>query len=349
MNQNLRIGIVGAGANTRARHIPGFREIEGVEIAAVCNRTKESSERVAKEFNIPKVFDDWNVLVKDPNIDAIMIGTWPNTHCEITVAALNAGKHVLTEARMARNLAEAKQMVAAANAHPELVAQVVPSPFGLQFNSYVKDLISKNFLGNLREVVVIGSNNLFRDFSKELHWRQNAEISGNNILAMGILHETAARWMPPTTRVFAQTTTFETTCPAPEGESGNADVTVPDSVQIVTQLEGGARGVYHLSGIDMFGPGHQIHLYGDLGTIKLKIDPTERLFTGRIGSDELKEITLPTEKLEGWRVEEEFINAIRGNEKIQLTDFNTALNYMQFTEAVHNSANTDLPVSLPLT
>lgn len=47
--------------------------------------------------------DDWTELIKDPSIDAIVIGTWPNMHKPITIAALNAGKHVLTEARMVSN------------------------------------------------------------------------------------------------------------------------------------------------------------------------------------------------------------------------------------------------------
>ena len=52
----------------------------------------------------------------DPDIDAIVIGTWPYLHCPITLAALEAGKHVLTEARMSMNAAEAHRMLAAAAA-----------------------------------------------------------------------------------------------------------------------------------------------------------------------------------------------------------------------------------------
>jgi len=98
MNQ-VRIGIVGLGRNTRDRHVPGFRAIEGVEIVSVCNRTPESARRAAEEFAIPKTFDSWEALVRDNDIDAVMIGTWPYVHCPITLAALEHRKHVLTEAR----------------------------------------------------------------------------------------------------------------------------------------------------------------------------------------------------------------------------------------------------------
>src|SRR5438477_559713 len=101
----LKVGIIGAGANTKSRHIPGLRAVPDVEIVAVCNRRPESTREAAREFGIPRTFDNWQDLVGDPAIDAVVIGTWPYLHEPITLAALAAGKHVLTEARMARNAA----------------------------------------------------------------------------------------------------------------------------------------------------------------------------------------------------------------------------------------------------
>lgn len=343
----IRIGIVGAGANTRLRHIPGFRAIDGVEILGVVNRTPESSGRAAQELEIPKTYPNWQALVDDPDIDAVMIGTWPNLHCDVTCAALDAGKHVLTEARMARNAAEAHRMQHAAEEHSHLIKQIVPSPFGLVQHDYVRGLIDDGFLGELRELVVIGANDQFRDTSQPLHWRQDAEISGTNVLAMGILHEAALRWIPSPTRVLAQTAIFEPERPASNG-SGTATVTVPDSVQVLTQLAGGARGIYHLSGIARFGPGLQIHLYGSNGTIKLEVAPNERLLMGRAGDSELTEAEIPDEQRGGWRVEAEFIGGIRGEENIRFTNFATGVKYMEFTEAVQRSAETNQPVDLPL-
>src|SRR5438093_1632277 len=131
-DQRLRIGLIGAGGNMRLRHIPGLRALAGVEIAAVCNRRPESTQAAAREFGIPHTFSRWEDLAADPTLDALVIGTWPNLHCPITLAALDAGKHVLTEARMSLNAAEARTMLAAARRHPRLVCQIVPSPFGLK-------------------------------------------------------------------------------------------------------------------------------------------------------------------------------------------------------------------------
>ena len=342
---NIRIGIVGAGANTELRHIPGFREIDGVEIVGVVNRSAESTQRSAATHEIPKTYESWEQLVSDPDIDAVMIGTWPNMHEPITCAALNNGKHVLCEARMARNLAEARSMHETSQQRPDLITQIVPSPFGFTEQPTMLELIADGYLGQLREVVVIGANNLFTDASKPLHWRQDKSISGLNILAMGILHEAVSRYVPATTRVFAQSGLFGAT---QTSDAGEVAATVPDSVQIVTELEGGARGLYHLSGAIHHGPGLQLHLYGSDGTIKLEVTPESQLLIGKASDESLTRVEIPEEKRGGWRVEAEFIGAIRGEEKVQLTSFEKGLAYMEFTEAVDLSSRSGAAVDLPL-
>ncbi len=127
----IRIGIVGAGQITRTRHIPGFRGIPGVRIVAVCNRRRETATRFAREFDIPKVYGNWEDLVADPEVDAVVIGAWPYLHCPVTLAAFDHGKHVLTQARMALNAREAQRMHDRALESPRLTAMIVPSPYGL--------------------------------------------------------------------------------------------------------------------------------------------------------------------------------------------------------------------------
>ncbi|MDP6495503.1 MAG: Gfo/Idh/MocA family oxidoreductase, partial [Dehalococcoidia bacterium] len=147
--QKVRVGMVGAGTNSRARHIPGFQVLEGVEVIGVANRSRESSQRVADEFGISHVFENWHELVQSPDIDAVCIGTWPYMHCPITLSALNAGKHVLTEARMAMDASEARAMLQASRRNPQLVAQVVPSPFTLKVDRTIQDMIGSGYLGSL--------------------------------------------------------------------------------------------------------------------------------------------------------------------------------------------------------
>src|SRR5204862_104534 len=129
-------------------------------------------------------------------------------HCPITLAALAAGKHVLTEARLAMTAAEAHRMLAAARAQPRLVAQVVPSPFGLTADAVVREQIASGYLGALREVLVVHRGAALADAQAPLSWRQDAGLSGVNMLTLGILHETLLRWVAPPVRVLAQAHAF---------------------------------------------------------------------------------------------------------------------------------------------
>src|SRR5438552_3123731 len=141
--QTIRVGVVGAGTNTVTMHIPNLQAIPGVTIVSVCNRSRESSARVAERFGIPTIYNDWQELVAAPDTDAIVIGTWPYLHCRATLAALAAGKHVLCETRMAMDLQEALAMRDAARARPQLVAQVVPAPHTLAVDATMQRLIGE--------------------------------------------------------------------------------------------------------------------------------------------------------------------------------------------------------------
>src|SRR5262245_6324691 len=147
--KKIRVGLIGAGGNTKAFHIPGLKKQEGVEIVAVANRTRESSQRVADEFSIPKVHEHWQALLEDPGVDAVCIGTWPYMHAPLTIASLEAGKHVLCEARMAMDHDEARTMLAASLRHPGLTAQIVPAPHTLAFDRTIVEMIAGGVLGEM--------------------------------------------------------------------------------------------------------------------------------------------------------------------------------------------------------
>jgi predicted dehydrogenase len=347
----LRIGLIGAGANTRSRHIPGLKAIENVEIVAVCNRRPGSTAAAAREFGIAKTYEHWQDLVADPDIDAVVIGTWPYLHCPITLAALEAGKHVLTEARLSLNAAEAHQMLAASRKYSNLVTQVVPSPFGLKGHDVMAELLGGGYLGELREVFTYARNNALADPAAPLSWRQDVALSGFNMLTLGIVHETLLRWAPPPVRVLAQVHAFIPTRIDPE--SGvRRPVGTPDSVQVLAILENGARAVYHFSGVTPFGQGMGIWLYGTEGVLHYDLthDRIQGAHqTGKPSSAQtLEEIPIAPSKARSWRVEADFVDAIRRQTPIQFTDFATGVAYMEFTEAVARSAQRGEAVELPL-
>src|SRR5262245_24447217 len=182
----VRVGFVGAGNNTRQRHIPGFRAIEGIELVAVANRTPASGDAVKRQFDIARVYAAWRRLVQADDIDAVCIGTWPNMHCAITEAALEHGKHVLCEARMAMNTAEGRRMLDAARRAPHLITQLVPSPFTLEVDATIEALLAEGYAGDVLAVEIQAAQSQFVDPAAPLHWRQDASLSGLNVLSMGI-------------------------------------------------------------------------------------------------------------------------------------------------------------------
>ena len=132
-------------------------------------------------------------------------------------------------------------------------------------------------------------------------------------------------------------------------ETGKQEpVGTPDSVQVITELPCGARGIYHMSGVIHHGPGPQIHLYGSQGTLKYMMAPDDKLYFGAASDSQMKEVTVSEDLAVSWRVEEEFINAINGVEPITRTPFDVGVHYMEFTEAVTRSWQTGQEISLPL-
>src|SRR3954467_12599516 len=109
MNKTIGIGIIGAGF-ARTTQIPGFKNCEGARVIAIASARRQHAEEVAREFSIPHVEDDWRGVVARDDIDLVSIVTPGVTHHEMTLAAIDAGKHVLCEKPMAMNADEAREM-----------------------------------------------------------------------------------------------------------------------------------------------------------------------------------------------------------------------------------------------
>jgi predicted dehydrogenase len=339
-HSTTRIGIVGAGANTKLRHIPGLQAIDGVKIVSVANRRRESAEQVAAEFGIPQVYDDWTRLVAARDIDAVVIGTWPYLHCPVTLAALDAGKHVLCEARMAMNALEARTMRDAARAHPQSVAQLVPAPMTLRVDATVKRLLDERYLGDLLALHVRAGGQ-FLDREAPLHWRQDERLSGLNVMSLGIWYEIVMRWVGPATRVTAMGKTFAS---ERYDEAGKRhQVVIPDHLEVLAELECGAQASFQISSVTGLDDWQGVRIFGTQGTLHVLDDA---LYGGRKGDSRLQSIDIPLHEAGRWRVEEEFIGAIRGLEKVRLTTFDDGLRYMEFTAAVAESVKTGAAITI---
>jgi len=344
MTTSLTLGFIGAGAIARSNHLPNLARIESAKVLAVANRSRQSSQAIAKEFNIPDVMDDWRDLIARPDLDAVFIGTWPYMHKEMSIAALNAGKHVFCQARMAMNLAEARQMLAAAKAPPPLVNLICPPPHRMPFEPYVKHLLASGELGPLTAVELRSVGNSNRDPTK-IHWRERAEFSGNQILALGIFAETLNAWVGPCETLSAQ---LSTPIPNKTDEAGKTvPIQIPQVVSITGKLKSGALISEYHTGLaaDTSTPANELLLFGLNGTLRYRFGDTIEF--AKAGQP-LAPATVPDSLRRSWHVEEDFINAVhlaKAGRPWQVSpDFAESLLYMQKIEAVHLSAKTGASV-----
>ncbi|HSW43271.1 MAG TPA: Gfo/Idh/MocA family oxidoreductase [Patescibacteria group bacterium] len=339
MTERIGIGLVGAGGIARARHAPGFRALPDVEIVAVANRTPDSTARAAAELAIPRAHDSWQALVADPDVDAVVVATWPNLHAPIALAALDAGKHVLVEGRMAMDATEAAAMHAASEAHPSLAAMVVPAPFGFA-DATIRRLLAAGAVGELRTVRVSWSGGIAQTGRDQ--WRRERRHSGNNMMTVGILYESVARWLGHATEVSASLRNFAPTQAGPDGRPIPADV--PDAAAVIAGFPGGVVATFAVAAYGRPDPVNGATLVGTDGVLRVDLAGS-RLEIAPVGAA-FEEVQVPDGERWTWRVEADFVAAIREGEPVRLTDFATGVCYMQFTDAVHEAEATGRRVTL---
>jgi predicted dehydrogenase len=330
-NQKLRIGIVGAGNIVRTRHLPGLKKHPDVEIVAVSNSTYESSEKFCGE-NVPGAtpIKDWAELVALPDIDIVWIGTPPYMHSAVTISALEAGKHVFCQARMSMDLAEAEEMLATSKRYPELVTMLCPPPYGLRGDLMVKKILAENYIGRPHHVRLQSFTSNYLDSGAAAHWRQKIEISGLNILTLGIYVEVLHRWLGDITGVFAR---GKIIYPVREGY----EVIIPDLLTVLCSFENGAEGVLEFSSINALPQGDRLEIYGSAGTMIYDFS-SDVVQAGRLGDRALHVVDLPSE-LEGeWRVEEDFLAAVKSKGRVRPhPNFEDGLRYMRVVQGVADS------------
>lgn len=119
--KTIRVAVIGVGAIAQVSHIPALRRLAGVEVAALVDPDEEKAQRVAQRYGIPRVSDNVEPLLEDEALDAIVVCTPNHLHAPISIAALEAGKHVLCERPMARNGTEAERMAQTARKEKRLL------------------------------------------------------------------------------------------------------------------------------------------------------------------------------------------------------------------------------------
>src|SRR5581483_421516 len=172
----------------------------------------ESGEVVAERFGIGRVETDWRRITEASDIDAVFVGTPPSVHREIVLAALDVGKHVLCQTRIATSAEEARVMRSAADRARErgVRSMLVPPAPWYRGSRLIEHLMQTGFIGKLRQVIGFNTNASFADPSTPLSGGRNdlALYGKFNAMQLGLSYDVMRRWTGNATSVVAQRDSF---------------------------------------------------------------------------------------------------------------------------------------------
>jgi predicted dehydrogenase len=260
-------------------------------MAVICGRDAEQVQAAAARLGWAESMTDWRALIARDDIDVIDICTPGDSHAEIALAALAAGKHVLCEKPLANTVEEARTMVAAAAAAR---ANGVRSMVGFNYRrvpavAYMRELIATGRLGTIRHVRAVYLQDWIVDPSFPLVWRLQKEKAGS-----GALGDIGAHIIDLTQYVTGQTLvgvsglteTFVKERPLPSASSGLSasgssamgPVTVDDAAVFMGRLESGALATYEAT---RFATGRKnglrVEVNGSLGSVAFDLERLNEL------------------------------------------------------------------------
>jgi predicted dehydrogenase len=297
----IGVGLVGYKFMGRAhsnayRQLPRFFDVDPVpRMVAVCGRDEAGVKEAAEKLGYEGYELDYRKLVQRDDIGLVDVATTGNTHRDIAIAALEAGKHVLCEKPLANTLDEAAEMVVAARAaqakNPGLIAMVNFNYRRVPAIAFAKQLIEEGKIGEVRHWRGTYLQDWILDPQFPLVWRMKKELAGSGALGDIAAHslDLAQYLIGPVTDVVGTLNTFIKQRPVEEASSGGAglsaaagqemgDVTVDDSTTFLAKFASGATGTFEATRL---APGRRnyntFEINGSLGSIKFELEKMNEL------------------------------------------------------------------------
>ncbi|WP_433726092.1 Gfo/Idh/MocA family protein [Actinoplanes sp. CA-051413] len=285
----LRVGMVGY-AFMGAAHSQAWRTVNhafdlplSARMSVVCGRDEDKVAAAAAKLGWEGHATDWRAVVERDDIDLVDICTPGDTHREIALAALAAGKHVLCEKPLANSVAEAREMAAAA---AQAQTRGVRAMCAFNYRrvpavALMRQLVAAGRIGTIRHVRAVYLQDWIVDPEFPLVWRLRKDVAGSGALGdigAHIVDLTQYVTGQSITGVSALTETFVKERPLPtaaaglsaegNGSSGRGQVTVDDAALFLARLDGGAVATYEAT---RFATGRKnglrVELNGSLGSL----------------------------------------------------------------------------------
>jgi predicted dehydrogenase len=272
MSRKIQVGVVGIGTIVDFLHLPALQRHPQATVVAVCGRTREHTDQIAKKYNIPKVFTDYQAMIQQGGLDAIVVATPDDLHYEIAMQALDAGLHVFCEKPLALTERQAWEMYQKAE-QVGVKHMVMFTYRGMPFFQYVHDLMLQNYLGRCFhcEFRYLMDFLVSEGSSKEYRWRVDPKRANGIVADLGSHMIDLARWLVgDIRRVSAQLGSF-IDYPGPNGECIDPTNTL---ATLLIEFSNGAQGMIHASGVAHVVDRQMVqlvNLYGEEGSLEIDV------------------------------------------------------------------------------
>ena len=299
--RTLRIAIIGTGRWAKLVHAPGVKSHPRAELVAVCSRTRENVEDMAREFDVPNAITDYRDVIAMDGLDGIVVCTTVLSHRDICMAAIERGLHVFCEKPLGMDLAETRVLTQAAEGAGVKNMVAFTTRF-VPHAKYVKQLLDQGHVGrpylmNLSKMAGYAGDNA------PMRWRYERRLAGAGVLAdLGSHAIDLAMWyFGPIKSVCATLPQFVPTRAHPEtGAACPCDV--DDAAALLVEFDSGVQGVLHISWVAHKGRSQTLSICGSEGTLVLdsNVDGWEIDLVGsRAGEQALRPVEVPAELMAG--------------------------------------------------
>lgn len=178
---SIDVGVVGTGAIAQRLHIPEYGSHDQARLTAICDVEEEKAAAVADQYDVPNYYTDYQVMLEEGDLDAISVCLPNHLHRDVVVAALERDVAVLCEKPISTSLAEADEMVAAADASDAVLMIDQTERFGPVYEK-TKDLLDQGIVGEIHNVRSRFSHPGPEGWSPRSTWFTDAEASGGGAL-----------------------------------------------------------------------------------------------------------------------------------------------------------------------
>lgn len=297
MIEPVRVGVVGTSWYPDFMHLPALKSHEQAQIMSICGRNQARVWDMAGKYGIPQVFASYEEMMTRDLLDAVVVAAPDDLHYPITMAALDAGLHVLCENPMAFNLAQAREMLAKAKASG-LKHMTYFTWRWMPYMRLMQKLVQDGFIGECHDAQF----EIFSDYALQPKYQWKWDRA-HGLGVLGDLGSQVIDWAHFLVGDIGLVQARLSSRIARPHPDGLAYTPSNDSASLMLQFKNGASGTIFTSAVVQVGKRGQVHriqLSGSDGMLEMTADALGYSVRGmRRGESDYQEFPIPREFLEG--------------------------------------------------